>query len=355
MIKINPGTLVQILFVFVFFCFLPFAAKSQDTARHPWDIDPKSYVQNLATMASKEQILVQEEIKKSNIDIKELNARILNTSDTNLRKQLNDQLKTNKIDLSNHKINLKAKIEISKRYKSLVNQTPVQIKNYFNNEYLRTAKVVSPYSSPPLHSDPPVNTNSPKEIPNTNTSRAANSSLTSSDFNFEKWISKEIVKNDCAFQPVHEPSKNTALEPELLFAYTPEEIKKALRGISYIKGYAFVGKEPGYTFLQLNIEIASDLALQHYGNLHKSFMNIKLINGKEIRLINSRFDTGKSDPIKKTTSLSGMYYLDKEDEKSLSSSELDSIRLNFVSGYEDYVIYNVDFFTRQLACINAVK
>ena len=50
-----------------------------------------------------------------------------------------------------------------------------------------------------------------------------------------------------------------------------------------------------------------------------------------------------------------MYYINKDDEKLLLSSELDKIKLNFVSGYEDYIIYNVDFFTRQLICINGVK
>ena len=53
--------------------------------------------------------------------------------------------------------------------------------------------------------------------------------------------------------------------------------------------------------------------------------------------------------------MSGMYYIDKNTEKVLATSELDTMRLNFTSGYEDYVIYNVDFFTRQLACLNAVK
>ncbi|MEO5583772.1 MAG: hypothetical protein ABIR66_13870 [Saprospiraceae bacterium] len=333
---------------------MPLGSRSQDTASHPWDVDPKSYVQNLATLASKEQILVQEQIKNSNLLIKDLYTKLHNSKDTSLRKQLNITLKSNKIELSNLKTNLKAKIGISKQYKALVNQTPDQIKTYFNNEYLLTDRIDLPVlPNPPP--DTPMTKNSSKEIPNTTTSRTISSKPASSDFNFEKWISKDIIKNDCAYQTVRDPSKNAALEPELLFAYTPAEIKKALRGIMYIKGYAFVGKEPGYTFLQLNIEIASDLALQHYGNLNKSFMLIKLINGKEIRLINSRFDTGKTDLLKKTSSLSGMYYLNKDDEKSLSGSELDKIRLNFVTGYEDYAIYNIDFFTRQLACINAVK
>jgi hypothetical protein len=355
MIKINPGAQVLLLFFFLLFCFLPLNLKCQDTTSHPWDINPRSYVQNLATLASKEQILVQEQIKNSNNIIKDLNNKIRNTTDTNLRKKLTEDLKYNKNQLNNLKTNLKAKIGISKQYKELATQAPVRIKAYFDNEYLHAAKIALPAPSPSLPADTLVNFNSSKEISSPTASKQIVPKPIASDFKFEKWISKDIVKYECAFQTSHDPAKNAALEPELLFAYTPEEIKKALRGLSYIKGYAFVGKEPGYTFLQLNIEIASDLALQHYGNLNKSFMNIKLINGREIRLINSRFDTGKSDPVKKTTSLSGMYYLNKEDEKSLSSSELDKIRLNFVSGYEDYMIYNVDFFTRQLACINTIK
>jgi hypothetical protein len=103
------------------------------------------------------------------------------------------------------------------------------------------------------------------------------------------------------------------------------------------------------------LNIASDQALKHYGNLEKSVMVVYFINGKELKLVNSRFDAGYVDQVRKYTSMTGVYYLEKPMVKMLMSSEVDKIRLNFASGYEDYVVYNIDFFTRQLTCINASK
>jgi hypothetical protein len=337
---------------------IPSFVIGQESLVNPWDADPKTYVQNLAILASKEQIRVQDQIQYSNAQIKDLDSRISRTKDSNLKAQWTNDLKSKKLELTNLKNELKSKINNSKQYKLLLSQTPDQIRTYFNNQPIlknqnaqtNQKTIPSKPSDESVSIRPDLNQSTVSNPP-----KSAIPSPVGSPILYEKWIGQHHVKSDCTFQSLPNSPRNSSLEPELLFTYTPEEVKKILKGVSYMKGYAFIGKEPGYTFLQLNLEIASDLALAHYGNLNKSFMIIKLINGKEIRLINNRFDTGKTDPVKKTTSLSGMYYINKDEEKLLLSSELDKIKLNFVSGYEDYIIYNVDFFTRQLICINAVK
>lgn len=333
-------------------------ATCQNTTPPLWENDPRAFLQNLAVAASKEQIVVQEQIKGTEKSIREINGKISQTNDAREKAQLIDNQKSLKNQLSGFQETLKSKIKISQKYKSLLSQSPDQIKAYLQKTFPAEKSLLSvPHDSIPSvpvtaiasqNVQPEKGTTAPSEP-------SPSSMATNAAFDYKSWIGTDLVNKECKFQKNDEVSHTRSVEEEILFTYTPEEIKKALRGLSYIKGSAFVGKEPGYTFIQLNIEIASDRALQHYGNLDKSFMIAKLINGKEVRLINSRFDSGKSDPIRKMTSLSGMFYINKNDEKTLMSSELDTIRFHYTSGYEDYVIYNVDFFTRQLACLNSIK
>ena len=333
-------------------------AISQNITAPPWENDPKAFLQNLAVTASKEQIIVQDQIKTTEKNIREINAKLSQTKVASEKALLITNQKSLKKQLSEYQESLKSKIKISQKYKSLLTQSSDQIKDYLFRAFpgeinIQSAKqntVTPALSNSNAIQDPKLKNETP-------TPSVSNPSLAaaSAPINYKTWIGGGLVNQECKFQINDDATHTRSVVEELLFTYTPDEIKKALRGLSYLKCSAFVGKEPGYTFIQLNIEIASERALQHYGNLDKSFMIAKLINGKEVRLINSRFDSGKSDPVKKMTSISGMFYIDKNDEKTLMSSELDTIRFHYSSGYEDYIIYNVDFFTRQLSCLNSIK
>ena len=353
--KINTPLKFYFLFGLVIQSIFPMKLFCQNAYSHPWDNDPKAYLTNLATEASKQQVGVQEMLKVTEVTIKELKSKLDATNVRATQDKINKDLIIYKAKLNSLKSTLKDKIKISQSYKSLLTQSLDQIRTFLLKNFPSThpQASVSIAELNTIHSDSIIKIEEEKKaIHALSISEAIPSTAV---FKYDQWIGNRTMFQECKYQSFSDPSKYKGVAAELLFSYTPEEIKKALRGMSYSKGYAFVGKEPGYTYLQLNIEIASDLALQHYGNLNKSFMILKLINGKEIRLINSRFDLGKADILKKTTSISGMYYIDKNDEKALSTSELDSIKLQYATGYEDYVIYNVDFFTRQLACINILK
>jgi hypothetical protein len=375
-VKVKNSTMTRLSGnILWFFLIVSSYLSAQNQMNIDWQQYPKAYVENMASEASREQILVQNAIKDLKADIKDLKTQRSKTKDANLKSELKKSIDDKEYALYLQQNDLKLKIIQSKKYRDMLSLSADDLKarlaldhpNTLTSGAARdtlkldktteiTHEAATEKKSPKtevLLEESKGTRNVPGEIkpkeplPNHEEANVKREK-------FDDWIPITPVNQTCNYQSISLEG-NKAIQSELLFTYTPEEIKKHLRGTPYSKGTAFIGREPGYTYMQIDIEIASDLALQYYGNLSKSFIIVKLINGKEVRLINSRFDAGKIDPKKRTTTMSGMYYIDKNTEKVLATSELDTMRLNFTSGYEDYVIYNVDFFTRQLACLNAVK
>ncbi|MEP7269162.1 MAG: hypothetical protein ABI844_16195 [Saprospiraceae bacterium] len=338
--------------------------------------NPREYVQYLATEASIKQIEVQEQIKVSKNIIKAKKAEQKNTKDESTLASLKEAINHEKVNLLIYQVKLKEKLKISKKYKDmLLLSDEMIVQNLKAETAADTSKVEvktranendkNPEPNEQQNEIKIVDTRDSDKVDTTNMTISEVESVSPEESNKKpkskgiqlfksKKEPEENVDLNCNFQ-VGSTANNTTLEPEILFTYNPEELKKYLKGLVYSKGWAFIGKEPGYTYLQLTLEIASEQALSHYVNLNKSFITLNLINGREIRLINSRFDSGKIDKERKSTIIAGIYILDKSTEKALLTSEIDTMRLNFVSGFEDYTIYNVDFFTRQLACINTIK
>ncbi len=315
--------------------------------------DARKYVQNLAIKASADQIAVQNEIKVLDETIKQEELNLKSAKDKNDKTRLSQEIKRNKIKLTNAKSELKNKISTSKKYKNLLLLNDANLIASLKKQNILPTLTdgISSQNRNAVETDNNIEIKHdvsvpqpPKQLIKNETSPAKTPpAYRSSDH-----------AGDCTFQLVAD-KKKTALEPEILFTYTPDELKKHLKGIPYSKGWANISREPGYLFLQLTMEIASEQALEYYGNLNKSFMTIKLVNGKEVRLINSGYDNGQIDRYKKASIISGIFNIDKPTEKILMSAEVDTIKLNLISGFENYTIYNVDFFTRQLNCINSVK
>ncbi len=416
-IKMKIFTCCMLLIVSQLFLF------GQTDSPATWKDDPLAYVQKLASEASKDQVIVQDNIKALSFQIIAAKKQISKSKDVQSKAHLKLDISKLNYDVSRFRDSLKIKINISKRYKSLLTLSPNAIRAILNasqnvsilstgapisidtmvqdhSTHLAETKVApfdittSPDSveskkgvtkkikNKSNNSKKPKRekTSNPKKIEaienGLDTKRIDSSALStplditkakeptdkkeppknnSTNSNpISKWLNHSTPQIPCSLQPIT-IEKNKAIKSELLYTYTPDEVKRHFKGLNYTQGYAFLGVEPGYTYLQLNIEIASDQALIHYGTLGKSNLLIRLINGKEVRLVNTRYDSGKIDSGKKATYLSGIYYLDKSAERTLASAEIDSIRLHYVSGYEDYTIFNVDFFIRQLQCLNAFK
>lgn len=147
--------------------------------------------------------------------------------------------------------------------------------------------------------------------------------------------------------------KRRDIQPQIFFTYTPEKFRKHFKPKNYITCRGNLTKiSGGFVFLNLEFEIYSTDAYRAFGGLPiYSQLNIKLLNGDNIRLLNKKADNGEYDSTKKVYRVKGQYSINRKQEKLLKKSELDKVRIVWGTGYEDYEIYELDFFINQFRCL----
>jgi hypothetical protein len=143
------------------------------------------------------------------------------------------------------------------------------------------------------------------------------------------------------------------LAPARLFEYTPPPLRNQLKEEHLMRTTAQFVEIDGNLQFNLNIRIQSLLAQEEYGGIQGGFvLRLLLIDGDKIELSChapsegqlSRDGTAYIYPIS--------YPVDKKAERRLSRTEIDKIGIQWSTGYEIYTIYEVDFFIKQLACLN---
>ena len=140
---------------------------------------------------------------------------------------------------------------------------------------------------------------------------------------------------------------------EVLLEYTHEPLRSYYKDKPYLTCSGYLSAQPGYKYLTLEITIHSERARQSFGSMAKgTALTIRLIDGTVLYLTTNNTDNGAVDLAKRTTTYTTTYILSKKAEKILSQSELDLIRVVWSTGYEDYDIYNLDFFKHQFYCLN---
>ncbi len=145
------------------------------------------------------------------------------------------------------------------------------------------------------------------------------------------------------------------LAPGMLFNYTPPEVKGDLQQDNLMKCQAQIVKIEDKTSLHLNLRINSLKAQDLYGSIDKAnMMKIILIDGKEVKLNCYAGSPGVQTKNKKAFVYPIGYDLSNRDIKQLSKKEIDKIGIQWSSGYEEYIIYEVDFLMNQLACLKQV-
>ncbi len=140
---------------------------------------------------------------------------------------------------------------------------------------------------------------------------------------------------------------------ELFFTYTNERMRP------YFKNREYISCNAGLTsfsaelyFLRLDLEIASEKAQKEYGFLEKgAALIIKMIDGSTIRLLNRKTDTGTLNPLQKSVVYKPQYVISGSQIKDLKKGEVDRVRVIWSTGYEDYEVYELDFFINQLSCL----
>jgi len=209
--------------------------------------------------------------------------------------------------------------------------------------------------------EPKVNTKTQKF--DTQNSFGGGASLAASKaLNKLPWVNEINVVNhsDCAVesQKIDDftQKKRIDLEKQFLFSYTDEKLRPFLKGQELLICEAALTSLGGFSYLNLTFSIASPNARNNFGVLENNAqISLKLINGNTISLYNSNRDIGKIDPYSGNTVYNGLYIISASNEKLLSKTELDELRVIWSTGFEDYEIYEIDFFINQLTCLKNSK
>lgn len=143
------------------------------------------------------------------------------------------------------------------------------------------------------------------------------------------------------------------LKQENLFNYTDNRLRMYLKDKDYLRCEAFMTSlGGGHRLLSLKFTFAYPNAREAYGFIEKgSMLIIKLLNGGFIQLHSGKMDKGRYDTEKEILTYEVHYAIGQNYLKSLQTSEIDSIIVSWSSGYEEYQVYNLDFFQNQISCL----
>jgi len=143
-------------------------------------------------------------------------------------------------------------------------------------------------------------------------------------------------------------------EKELLFTFTDERLRLFFPDKEYLRCEAFLSSV-GKREKQLTIEFrfAYPNAREAYGVIEKnSLITLKLFDGQIIELKAGELDLGKYETDKDILTYRMIYKMDNQQINLLRKQELEEIRMYWSAGFEVYPVYNIDFFSRQLKCLD---
>ena len=166
-----------------------------------------------------------------------------------------------------------------------------------------------------------------------------------------------VLSPDCefAFAGVDEftgkSRKDLVTRP--FFTHTRDELKPYFKDGDYITCNGYMTKMTGnLIFLTLEFTIASPDAKYAFGGLDKgSILSVRLLNEEYVRLVNTKSDSGILDPLNNYTTYRAQYQLTDYQIRELEESEVDQVRVVWRTGYEDYEVFELDFFMNQFKCL----
>ncbi len=146
---------------------------------------------------------------------------------------------------------------------------------------------------------------------------------------------------------------------QVFFKHTSDRLKPFFKEKNHITVEGFLSGASGNGgtyYLNLNIIILSEMAQREFGVLEKaSILTLKLINGSNVKLFNTKTSTGTLDKADKVVEYRAQYMINSDNLKSLKKSEVDKARIVWGTGYEDYEVFNLDFFIDQIDCLEKNK
>ena len=138
-----------------------------------------------------------------------------------------------------------------------------------------------------------------------------------------------------------------------LFNYTHPKLTNHFKNNDFLIGEASLIKTDNAYFINLKITIRSKDARRSYGYIEQGAMlRISLVSGKKLFLENRIVSSGKLEAFTGNTIYQCFYGLDKDQVEDLYKNELDKIGLMWTTGFEDYPVYQIDFFQQLIECLN---
>lgn len=143
------------------------------------------------------------------------------------------------------------------------------------------------------------------------------------------------------------------LSPTEFFSYTNAQMRDFFKEKDFIQCSGALSAVGNSVFLlSLDLEVASQNAQRDYGFIEKgSILTVKFIDGSTVRIPNRRTDMGTLNPLEKSVIYKPQYSISAAQAKEMSEGEVDKIRIVWSSGYEDYEVYELDFFINQFRCL----
>jgi len=141
-------------------------------------------------------------------------------------------------------------------------------------------------------------------------------------------------------------------QKQLLFTHTDERLRVFLKDKEYLRCEGYFTSLGGYRFITLQFTFAYPNAREAYGFIEEgSILTIKMLNGDFINLRAGRMDRGSYDTKREVLTYRVHYPIDRAQMNLLTQSEADLIRVFWSSGFEEYEVYQLDFFIHQIGCI----
>lgn len=143
------------------------------------------------------------------------------------------------------------------------------------------------------------------------------------------------------------------VQQQLLFTHTDDRLRLYLKEKEYLRCEGFITSlGGGYRFLSLQFTFAYPNAREAYGFIEKgSILTIHLLNGDYIKLQAGKMDRGRYDTEQELLTYQVHYPIDRTQINLLKNSEVDKVRVFWSSGYEEYEVYQLDFFMNQIRCL----
>lgn len=159
-----------------------------------------------------------------------------------------------------------------------------------------------------------------------------------------------------AYQGVDERSgqRRRDMPKRLLFTHTDDRLRLFMKDKDYLRCEGYLSSVGGgYRFLTLEFTFAYPNAKEAYGFIEKgSILTIKMLNGDFVNLKSGTMAQGSYDINDQILTYQVVYPIDQSLLTFLRRSEVDSIRVFWSSGYEEYEVYALDFFMEQIECLD---